>query len=61
MVLVWSRKSCLGPAEIASFVFLVLFKDGEHKVSPRFHIFVSDVNQGNKEVGWVQDFLVWNS
>ena len=24
----WSRKSCLGPAEIASFVCLVLFKDG---------------------------------
>ena len=25
----WSRKSYLGPTEIASFVFLVLFKDGE--------------------------------
>ena len=24
----WSRKSYLGPAKIASFVFLVLFKDG---------------------------------
>ena len=24
----WSRKYCLGTAEIASFVFLVLFKDG---------------------------------
>ena len=61
MVLVWSRKSCLGPTEIASFVFLVLFKDGQCRVSPRFHLFVSDVNQGNKEVGWVQDFLAWNS
>ena len=30
--------------------FLVLFKDGEHRVSPRFYLFVSDVNQGNKRV-----------
>ena len=28
--------------------FLVLFKGGEHRVSPRFCLFVSDVNQGNK-------------
>ena len=28
-------------------------------MSPRFHLFVSDVNQGNEGVGWVQDFLVW--
>ena len=46
---VWSRKSCLGPAEIASFVFLVLFKDGGCRVSLRFHLFVSGVNQGNEE------------
>ena len=26
----------------------------------RFHLFVSDVNQGNKEAGWVQDFLALN-
>ena len=45
----WSRNSCLGPTEIASFVFLVLFKDGEPSVSSRFHFFVSDVNQGNEE------------
>ena len=25
--------------------FLVLFKGGKHRVSPRFYIFVSDVNQ----------------
>ena len=61
MGLVWSRKFCLGQAEIKFFVFLVLFKDGGHKVSPRFHLFVSDVNQGNKEAGWVQDFIAWNS
>ena len=30
--------------------YLVLFKSGGHKMSPRFHIFVSDVNQGMK--GW---------
>ena len=32
--------------------FLVLFKSGEHMVSPRFHLFVSDVNQlGNERAG----------
>ena len=35
----------------------VFFKDGEHKMSPRFHLFVSDVNQENAGVGCVQDFL----
>ena len=39
--------------------YLVLFKGGGHKMSPRFHLLVFDVNQGNKGVGWVQDFLVW--
>ena len=29
-------------------MFLVLFKGGERRVSPRFHLFVSDVNQGNE-------------
>ena len=28
--------------------FLVLFKSGECKVRPRFHLFISDVNQENK-------------
>ena len=28
MVVVWSPNSFLGPVETASFVFLVLFKDG---------------------------------
>ena len=27
LLVAWSRKSCLGPTEIASFVFLVLFED----------------------------------
>ena len=48
----------LGPPEFASFVFLVLLKDGECRVSPRFQMFVSDVNQGNEEVRWVKDILV---
>ena len=43
----WSRKYCLGSAEIASFVCLILFKDGGHRVSPRFRLFVS-VNQRNE-------------
>ena len=39
--------------------YLVLFKGGGHKMSPKCHLFVSGVNQGNKVVGWVQDFLPW--
>ena len=45
----WSRKNCLGPAEIASFVCLIFSKDGGYRVSSRFHLFVSDVNQCNEE------------
>ena len=44
MVVACSRKSCLGPAEFASFVCLVLFKDGRRRVGRRFHFFVSKVN-----------------
>ena len=32
---------------------------GGDEMSPRFYLFVSDVNQENEGVGWVQDFLVW--
>ena len=32
--------------------FLVLFKGGEHWVSQRFYLFVSDVNQGNEGAVW---------
>ena len=39
--------------------YLVLFNGGGHKTSPRFHLFVSDVNLGNERVGFVQDFLAW--
>ena len=39
--------------------YLVLFKGRGHKMSPRFHVFVSDVNQGNDGMEWAQDFLVW--
>ena len=31
------QKVFLGPAVIASFVFLILFKDWGRRVSPRFH------------------------
>ena len=48
VLVAWSRKFCLGPAGIASFLSLVLFKNAGHKVSPRFHHFVLDFNQGNK-------------
>ena len=37
---------------------LVLLKGEGHKMSPRFHLFVYDVNQGNKRVA-CQDFLAW--
>ena len=38
--------------------FLVLFKSGERRVSPRFHLFVYDVDQQrNKGAGWVPDYL----
>ena len=36
--------------------FLVLFEDGRRRVSPRFHLFVSDVNE-TKEQG--EDILAW--
>ena len=40
--------------EIAPFVFLVLFKDvGGRRVSPRFYLFISDINQRNEEAGRV--------
>ena len=32
--------------------YLVLFKDGEHKMSPDFHLFASDLDQGNGG-GWM--------
>ena len=38
MVVAFSRKSCLGPAEFVSFVCLILFKDGECRVGRRFHV-----------------------
>ena len=39
--------------------FLVLFKGGGCRVSPRSHLFVSDINQRNKGAGSVQDSLAW--
>ena len=39
--------------------FLVLFKSGGRRVSPRFLLFLSDVNQGKGGAGWVQAFLPW--
>ena len=32
--------------------FLVLFKGEGQRVSRKFHLFVFDVNLGNKETGW---------
>ena len=52
MVLARRGKSYLGPAEITFYASLISFKDG---FSPRFHLFVLDVNQGDEEVGSIQD------
>ena len=38
MVVACSKNSSLGPAEIATFVRLALFKDEGRRVSPRFHL-----------------------
>ena len=38
--------------------FLVLLEGGGRRVSPRFNLFVSDVNQRN-EAECVQDILAW--
>ena len=51
MVVAWSRKSSLGPAEIAYYVCLILFKDGGCRMSSRFHRFVCDVIRENEEAG----------
>ena len=39
--------------------FLVLFKSGRRRLSPRFHLFVFDVKQRNKGTGCIQDILTW--
>ena len=39
--------------------FLVLFKGGRCRVTPRFHLMVSDFNQGKEKAGWIHDFLEW--
>ena len=36
-------------ADIPSFMILVLFKDVGRRLSSRFYLFVSDVNQGDGE------------
>ena len=48
--MIWSKTSYFGLSEIASLVFLFLFKDEERRVSPKFHLFVSDVNQWSENV-----------
>ena len=40
--------------------FPALFKSRGHRVRPRFHLFISDVNQQwKKGAGWAQDHLAW--
>ena len=40
-------------------MFAVLFKSGGRRVSPRMHLFFSDVNQQNEGAGCVQNILAW--
>ena len=54
VVMAWTGKSCLGPAEISP-VFLVQSKDGGCRMSSIFHLFVADANEGKRDVRWVQD------
>ena len=48
VVVAWVRKSYLGPTEIPSSVYLVQFKDAGCRVRLRLHLFVFDVDPGNK-------------
>ena len=50
VVVARSGKSCLGKAKIVSFVFFTLFKDGERRVSPKFHLFVSVLIKGTRKL-----------
>ena len=52
------RKSFLRPAEISSLVFLVIIKDEGCRLSPRFHVFVSDVNHRKKRQFVFKIFLL---
>ena len=36
---------------------LVIFNSGRRKVGPRFHLFISHVDQLNKGAGCIQDYL----
>ena len=53
----WSKTSYLGQAEIAPFVFLVLFKDGGRRVSPRFLILFLMLINGMRRRGEFKIFL----
>ena len=50
------QRSSLAPAEIAFYVFLLSFNDGRFRVSPRFYLFVFEVNQRNEEEVWADIF-----
>ena len=52
----WERREINGVArwEVPGFIQM-----WGCRVSPRFHLFVSDVNQRNEGAGCVQDVLVW--
>ena len=56
MVMRWKGGKGRGVVRSESGRFLVLFQGGKHRMSPRFYLFVPNVNQGNKGDG-LKNFL----
>ena len=55
-----ARREKWESSEVTCGRFLVIFNGGGHRVAPRFHLFVSDVDQWNEGAGRVQDHLAWS-
>ena len=50
VVVAWSQKSYLRPAEISSFLVLVKFKNKGRRLSLRLNLYISDVDPGNEDI-----------
>ena len=53
----WQGGKCREEVRSQSGRLMFLFNSGGHRVSPRFHLFVSDVNQKTKEQDMLKTFL----
>ena len=58
-VMRWQGRKGGGVVRVEGVGFLVWLKGGGCRVTSRFHLMVSDVNQGKERAGRNQDFLVW--